>query len=69
MFRPPPTVVEVGNDADIQQFHEMVFRKEVPKTPPMRSQKVFESPDPAERQRTIISTPTGAPYSPDNSSF
>ena len=60
MFRPPPTVVEIGTEADIRQYEELIEKKMTPVTPPKRPKNVFQSPDMPRFQRKIISTPTGS---------
>ena len=45
MFRPPPTVVEIGTTEDIRQYEQLVERKSTPVTPPKTAKTVFESPD------------------------
>lgn len=57
MFRPPPTVIEIGSDEDIQQFED-VMRKKSPEssiklTPP---RLVFNSP--AQQLKNGIITPS-----------
>lgn len=64
MFRPPPTIVEIGTDEDLQQFQEIVENKSTPTTPNNKQKGIFESPDVKMRQRQIISTPTGEISSP-----
>lgn len=63
MFRPPPTIVEIGTEEDMKQF-ESVIRQESSSPSPIKKaseRPLFESPPLPQREsrRNItISTPT-----------
>jgi hypothetical protein len=66
MFRPPPTIVEIGTEEDIRQFEDVMRSKSSP-SPIVRatSKPVFDSPDvPLTRNPRSIATPTGSLDSP-----
>ncbi|EAY00501.1 hypothetical protein TVAG_317860 [Trichomonas vaginalis G3] len=65
MFRPPPTIIEIGTDEDMQQFQEYVENQSALSTPSIKQKGIFESPDVKARPRQIISTPTGQIDSPN----
>ena len=65
MFRPPPTVVEIGTEEDMKQYEEIVEKKSTPVTPPVKQRTIFESPDVIRKQRQIITTPSGSIDSPN----
>ena len=65
MFRPSPTVIEIGTEEDMKQYEEIVEKKRTPVTPPLKHHTVFESPTINERRRQIIDTPTGSISSPN----
>ena len=59
MFRPPPTVIEIGTEEDVQQFEEIMHQRS-PESPikvaPTRL--VFDSPDiPPKKQVNGLVTP------------
>lgn len=66
MFRPPPTVVEIGTDEDLKQFEEVMRKRSSPSPiKPAFQRPVFDSPDviPARTHRNM-STPTASLDSP-----
>ena len=65
MFRPSPTVIEIGTEEDLRQYEEIVEKKSTPVTPPLKHHTVFDSPTINERRRQIIDTPTGSISSPN----
>jgi hypothetical protein len=66
MFRPPPTIVEIGTEEDIRQFEEVMRSKSSPSPIVKANPKpVFDSPDiPLSRNPRNIATPTGSLDSP-----
>jgi len=65
MFRPPPTIVEIGTEEDLKQYEEMIKKRNIPLTPPSKPYQVFISPESQTRGRTIITTPIGQIDSPE----
>jgi hypothetical protein len=66
MFRPPPTVIEIGTEQDIRQFEEVMRKRTSPSPIKQPAKKpVFDSPDvlPTRTHRTM-STPTASLESP-----
>ena len=68
MFRPPPTIVEIGTEEDMKQF-ENVMRQQSSPSPikPPAQRPTFESPSltPREGRRNLsVTTPTTGIASP-----
>lgn len=71
MFRPPPTIIEVGTEEDIRQFEEIMgHRTNVSASPTpsnQKARKIFESPDIQARNHQI--SPTNPLATPIAGSF
>lgn len=65
MFRPPPTIIEIGTEDDLKQFKEIMEKNSSPTTPTPKRNQVFDSPDPIFNGRNLVSTPTGSVSSPN----
>ena len=64
MFRPPPTLIEIGTENDFKQFQELDRLRYGSETPPSKQPQVFVSPE-INSKRSIISTPSGLIDSPE----